>query len=168
MMILSLLQSTEQQPSFWSELLGFLSEDSMASMLSWEFWLVFSVVLLIVEVFTSSFLFAALIPGTLLASFASWAGAGVTFQLICFSFGVLVGLMLLRPMFLKKALDKSVPSNVNALVGCSGKVVKEIQVGETGSVRVYSEEWRARSEDEFSVGDTVTVLRVEGNTLIVQ
>jgi len=167
-MNLSLLQNTAQETTFWSELWGFLSEDSMLEMLSWEFWLLFSVVLLIVEVFTSSFLFAALIPGTLLASFASWAGGSVTVQLICFSFGVLVGLMLLRPMFLKKALDNSVPSNVNALVGCSGKVVSEISPGETGTVKVYSEEWRARSEKEFSVGDTVTVLRVEGNTLIIE
>ncbi|MFT7517296.1 MAG: hypothetical protein ACI84O_001086 [Myxococcota bacterium] len=168
MMVSMNLFLLQQEPSFWSELGEFLSEESMASILSWEFWLLATVIFLIGEIFTSGFLLGALMPGSLLASLAALLGFGVQAQLITFAVGILLGLFYIRPIFLRKMIDSSENSNVEALVGVSAKVVSAISDGETGSVKVASEEWRARSAANHEVGKSVTVAGIEGNTLLVK
>lgn len=162
------LMLIQQQQTFWAELANFLSEESLASILSWEFWLLATVVFLIGEVFTAGFLLGALMPGSLLAAIVASLGLGVQAQLIAFAVGVMIGLLFIRPIFLRKMIDGSEPSNVDALVGVSAKVVGEIADGETGYVKVASEEWRARSSTNHHVGASVEVTGVEGNTLLVK
>jgi membrane protein implicated in regulation of membrane protease activity len=158
----------QQQPTFWDELFDFLSEESLASILSWEFWLLATVVFLIGEVFTAGFLLGALMPGSLLAAIAAAFGLGVQGQLLVFAIGVLIGLFYLRPIFLRKLDDGSEPSNVDALIGSTAKVVDAIAEGEVGLVKVSSEEWRARSENNHDAGTFVEVVGIEGNTLVVK
>lgn len=158
----------QEQPSFWSELFDFLSEESLASILSWEFWLLATVAFLIGEVFTAGFLLGALMPGSIMAAIVSAFGVGVQGQLLVFAAGVLIGLFYMRPIFLRKLDEGSEPSNVDAIVGSTAKVVGPIADGEAGYVKVASEEWRARSIQNHDVGDMVEVTGVEGNTLLVK
>lgn len=160
-----LSQTTE--PTFWEQFFAFLSADSMQELLSWEFWLVATIVLLAGEILTAGFLLGALTPGTALAALVAALGGGMNLQLLAFVAGTLCGLIFLRPIFMRKVMDGGVPSNVDALVGSSAEVTETIEVHQAGRVKVVSEEWRARSSRELPVGARVQVLSIEGNTLIV-
>lgn len=154
-------------PTFWDELFAFLSADSLANLMSWEFWTIVTIVLLAGEILTAGFLLGALTPGSVLAAIVAALGLGMELQLTAFVLGTLGGLLYLRPLFLKKALDNSTPSNTDALVGVVAEVTESISTSAAGRVKVISEEWRARGSSDFSVGSHVRVLSVEGNTLIV-
>ncbi|MHC4379772.1 MAG: NfeD family protein [Planctomycetota bacterium] len=153
--------------NLWQDFFEFLTADSLADFMSWEFWTMVTIVLLAGEILTAGFLLGALTPGSVLAAIVAAFGLNMELQLTAFVLGTLAGLLYLRPLFLKKALDNSTPSNIDALVGVVAEVTESISATATGSVKVISEEWRARGTGEFTVGSRVRVLSVEGNTLIV-
>jgi len=154
-------------PTFWEDFFSFFRAESMQDFMSWEFWLVVTIVLLAGEILTSGFLLGALTPGTILAALCAGLGFNMYIQLTAFVAGTLGGLVYLRPMFLKKVMGTGIPSNVHALVGAPAEVTEAISASLPGRVKVVSEEWRARSEQELAAGTQVQVLSVEGNTLIV-
>jgi membrane protein implicated in regulation of membrane protease activity len=154
-------------PTFWEDFFSFLSAESLQDLMSWEFWLIVTIVLLAGEILTSGFLLGALTPGTILAAVCAGLGFSMYVQLTAFVVGTLGGLIYLRPIFMRKVMGSGVPSNVGALVGSAAEVTEAISESSPGRVRVVSEEWRARSKHELATGTRVQVLSVEGNTLIV-
>ena len=157
-----------QQTTIASDSGDFMLDWLGAPMFSWQFWMLVTVVLLIGEVFTLGFLLGALMPGSILAAIVAAMGFGMNVQLAAFSVGVILSLLFLRPFFLRRMSDASEPSNIDALVGSPAKVLSAIVDGDTGYVRVGSEEWRARSIADHEAGDLVEVTAVEGNTLLVK
>ncbi len=160
-------QTPTDSPTFWEQFFAFLQADSLAELLSWEFWFMLTIVLLAGEILTAGFLLGALTPGTLLACLAAALGLNMQLQLLAFVLGTLGGLIYLRPIFLRKMMTGGSPTNVDALVGSKAEVVEAICGTQPGRVKVMSEEWRARAESDFPQGAFVQVLAVEGNTLIV-
>lgn len=152
--------------TFWQQVSEFLS-GSPQDWLSWEVWLVATLVLLVAEVVTAGFVLAAFTPGTLLAAGLAAVGASMPVQVLGFSVGTLVGLVYLRPLFLRRVMDHGTPMNVDALVGMTAEVVEAIPAGGVGRVKVRSEEWRARGSSACAAGSKVRVTSVEGNTLTV-
>lgn len=61
-------------------------------------------------------------------------------------------------------------TNIYALKGQIGKVVKEIPVDGRGYVKIEGEEWSAKSSTNIliKVGHKVEILSVTGNKLIVK
>ncbi len=167
MIPLILLQTSESEPTFWEELAEFFSSDSIVDLVSWEFWLVMTIVLLAGEILTAGFLLGALTPGTALAAIVAGFGFDLKIQVLAFVVGTLVGLIYLRPIFLRKVMSKGVPSNVEALVGSVGIITEGVSADSVGRVKVQSEEWRAEAASEFAVGTRVRVQSIEGNTLTV-
>jgi membrane protein implicated in regulation of membrane protease activity len=157
-----------QQATIASDSGNFMVDWLGGPMFSWQFWMLITVVLLIGEVFTLGFLLGALMPGAILAAVVAAMGFGMNAQLAAFSVGVILSLLFLRPFFLRRMSDSSDSSNVEAIVGSPAKVLSAIVDGETGYVRVASEEWRARSIADHEVGDLVEVTGLDGNTLLVK
>ena len=157
-----------QQATLASDSGNFMLDWLGAPMFSWQFWMLVTVILLIGEVFTLGFLLGALMPGSILAAIVAAMGFGMNAQLAAFSVGVILSLLFLRPFFMRRMSDASEASNVEAIVGSPAKVLSAIVDGETGYVRVASEEWRARSIADHEVGDLVEVTGIDGNTLLVK
>lgn len=84
----------------------------------------------------------------------------------------LVYFALLRNWLKKKLHVQDQPSNVDAVVGKSGVVIRRIDEREAGCVKVGSEEWRAElahaGDTPREVGADVKVVSVEGVTLKVR
>lgn len=158
--------ASEPARTFWQQVADFLS-GTPEDWLSWEVWLVATLVLLFAEVLTAGFVLAAFTPGTVLAMLAAAVGGSMAVQVFAFAAGTVLGLVYLRPLFLRRVMDQGVPTNVDALVGSDGDVVEAIPAGGVGRIKVRSEEWRARSEESCDRGARVRVVRVEGNTLYV-
>jgi membrane protein implicated in regulation of membrane protease activity len=133
----------------------------------WQFWLWFTLVLLIVEILTTGFFIGAFAPGTLAAGGAAALGAGNNVQLIAFAAVSLASIFWVRPVVVRRLTPTTLPTNTDALVGQSATVIDTVPAGGTGRVRLSNEEWRATSDGHLPVGEVVRVLAVSGNTLKV-
>ena len=133
----------------------------------WQFWLWFTLVLLIAEILTAGFFIGAFAPATVVTAGAAALGLSANGQLIVFAAVSLVGVIWLRPLVVKHITPTTLPTNTDALVGQSGTVVDTVPAGGLGRVRLSNEEWRATSEASLAVGEIVRVLEVTGNTLRV-
>ncbi|MFW5867121.1 MAG: NfeD family protein [Armatimonadota bacterium] len=99
---------------------------------------------------------AALFPEVAWAPWAAFAGSTA------------VLLYLGRPLARRFQQQTLTPSNVDAVIGQEGIVLEAIDpVSNTGRVRIGSEEWRARSDEQIDPGERVCVLGVEGATAVV-
>ena len=139
----------------------------------WLVWLVIVVTAVVIELLTLEFTFLMIAAGSLLGGLgtnvlgASWwvqvGAAAVVTALLLFT---------IRPVLLKLVgkNDPLVPTNVDALSGMLGVVVSGFG-HETGSVKLRNGEvWTARGENPlavFSEGDPVSVVRIEGATVVV-
>lgn len=133
----------------------------------WQFWLWFTLVVLIVEILTSGFFIGAFAPGTLAAAGVAALGFGHDVQLIAFAVVSLGSIIWLRPMVVRHLTPTTLPTNTDALVGQMATVIDTVPAGGTGRVRLSNEEWRATADGHLPVGEIVRVLAVSGNTLKV-
>ena len=59
-------------------------------------------------------------------------------------------------------------TNIDAIIGRRGIVLKDIARNIDGLVKVGNEQWRARAEEDIKKGDEIVVTAVSGVTLIVE
>lgn len=139
-------------------------------MADYHLWLLAAMILLIVEMLTAGFFAGSVVSGSVVAALAAYFGGSPVLQLLGAACGTLVCLLTIRPVVLRSAGTRSLPTGADALPGRVGYVVVEIDgKAETGRVRVGAEDWRARTEDSevLPVGTCVIIQTVEGVTLIV-
>ncbi|MFC1940864.1 NfeD family protein [Chloroflexota bacterium] len=59
-------------------------------------------------------------------------------------------------------------TNIDAIIGRQGIVLRSIGKNIDGLVKVGNEQWRARAEEDIKKGDEIVVTTVSGVTLIVE
>jgi membrane protein implicated in regulation of membrane protease activity len=136
-------------------------------------WILIALTLFGLEVLTLSFV--ALYPaiGSLAAALAAALGGEIGIQVIVFAVVTVVTLLLTRkPLLRLMRRMPNVPSNASNVVGRRAVVVIAIDPGpgQRGQVRVGTEHWSAKSENErpIGVGTTVEVARIDGVALVVR
>ncbi|MCR4939105.1 MAG: NfeD family protein [Treponemataceae bacterium] len=87
---------------------------------------------------------------------------------ICLVISVVL-LVFTRPFAMKKLKANKEKTNVDALIGKSVLVLKDISKFEKGEVKVNGVVWSARSDDDapLKAGDECFLLRIEGATAVV-
>jgi len=133
-------------------------------------WLLAGLALLGIEVLSLDLLFASFALGAFVAAIAAALGAPVLVQVVVAAGVAIVTLFSLRPLALK-VLRRGEPSatNVDALVGIGALVVERVDE-HNGRVKLGGEVWSARTvrrEDTFEPGTSLTVVRIDGATAIV-
>jgi len=134
------------------------------------YWLIMTVLLLIMEMLTpGTFFMAALAMGTL-------AGGIVAFVVPATAWAPWLAFVVVAPITVAACrkvvthLDKA-PSprfNADALVGQQAVVIQPIDAtGSSGRVRVDSQEWRAVADRDIPAGETVKVKEIQGTRLWV-
>lgn len=154
-----------ESPGFFEQLIELLQPETL---MSWEFWIVASAILVVAEFLTAGFLLGAFIPGTLLSALLAAFGVGMNGQLWGFILGTMVGLIVLRPIVVRRARLGGVPSNVEALIGQPAIVTEAISATSFGRIKVRGEEWRASAEEGLESGAEVRIVAIEGSTVHVQ
>lgn len=138
-------------------------------MQDWHLWVIAGIALLIVEMFTFSFLFGSFGTAALITAAVAGQDASLAWQLFTFCVASAVCLAFLRPLA-RKAHDSAEhkPTNAHALVGRQGIVVEAIGQ-QPGRVKLGGEEWRAVSGSSQSLeeGACVRITDVQGATLTV-
>lgn len=136
-------------------------------------WIILALVLAGVELLTLSFVAVYPAIGAVAAALAAAVGGSVWIQLLVFAAVSVAALLLTRkPLLRLMSRTPQVPSNAPTVVGKRAVVVISIEPGpgQRGQVRVGTEHWSARSEDEYAIneGATVDVIRIDGVTLVVR
>ena len=139
----------------------------------WHIWIIIAIILLIIEAFTPTFLAACLAIGCITSGVFSYLDFGFKGQLLAFSIGTLTGFFGIRPFMFKyiyKNANNNTKTNVDALVGKTGKVLTTIDSNNNGRVKIEGEDWRAETDDDtiINVDEKVEVLRINSNILIVK
>ncbi len=139
--------------------------------LPWHFWFLFALLMGILEMFTPGFVLACLGVGALGAALADICGwHELTAQLGVFAVVTFLSFFSLRPLLLRALQEDAPATNVEALIGLSCRVERGCEAGGVATVTLGNERWRAAASDGgvLQAGDTVGVVRVEGNRLIVE
>jgi membrane protein implicated in regulation of membrane protease activity len=136
----------------------------------WVIWLIAAAVLGVAELLTTTLALVLIAVGALAAALTSALGGGIGLQLAAFVVVSLAGIVLIRPLGLRRLQRRpSLRTGTAALVGRTGYVLADVSP-HGGRIRIGGEEWSARPYDEMSVipsGATVDVLEIKGATALV-
>ena len=134
-------------------------------------WLGAAVVFGVVEALTAGLVSIWFVAGSAAALIGAFLGAGLGVQVALFVVVSAAALAVTRPLVRRYTAGKAVPTNLDRVLGDSGKVMETIDnENSTGAVYVDGKTWTARSADGSVIpaGATVQVLRMEGVKLFVQ
>ena len=133
-------------------------------------WLVLFVAFLMAEASTVAVISLWFAIGALSAMIASLFGAELWLQAVLFFTVSIVLLCAMRPLTKKYFTPKIIRTNVDAVVGATGRVEETIQNNlSQGRVKLDGMEWSARSStgEILEVGTLVKVDRIEGVKVFV-
>ena len=134
------------------------------------YWLVLFIVFILFEIITLGLTTIWFASGALIALIASLLGADVIVQIIIFIVVSVLLLIFTRPYAKKFINDKTTKTNVDDLIGKTGKVTETIDnINSTGLVYINGLYWLARSANDLVIyeDEIVTIIRIEGVKLIV-
>ncbi|GAA0698772.1 NfeD family protein [Paraclostridium ghonii] len=135
-------------------------------------WIIIAIVLLIIEAVTVSFVYIFFAIGCFIAGLSSilipYWGAQVIIMCIVSGIGIAFGRKVLQRYF--KVNKEIKPSTIDALIGKTGVVVKEINEDEPGLVKLNGDVWSAASVNSMIIPKDATVVieKIDGVKLIVK
>ena len=109
------------------------------------------------------FIGSALVLGGLIGwPFSTWPPVVVASGIICIVY-VFIG-----RRYVKRWIQiKETRTNVEAIIGSRGMVLKGITRHDAGRVKVGGQEWRASADEDIAEGSEIVVNAIRGVTLIV-
>ena len=134
-------------------------------------WLAAAVVFGVVEALTAGLVSIWFVAGSAVALIGAFLGAGLGVQTALFVVVSAAALAVTRPLVRRYTAGKAVPTNLDRVLGDSGKVTETIDnENSTGAVYVDGKTWTARSDDGTVIpaGAVVEILRMEGVKLFVK
>lgn len=133
------------------------------------FWLIATVVLLIIEAATVNLTTIWFALGAAAALLAALIGGGYISQAAAFIIVSLAALVLTKPLVDKWRNRPTVATNGDRNIGRTGTVLLPIQPEMPGRVRLDGVDWNARTADGSSLekGELCRVTAIESTTLVV-
>ena len=136
------------------------------------FWLFLAILFLAAEIGTPGlFIFIAFSIGFFIAAGASFLLLSFVVQCWTALISSILAFIVLKYFFASKLKSSDIDNtNIDALVGKKGVVVKIIEPNKKGQVKIGGEIWSAISQDNsiLQLDEVVKVLHVAGNKLIVR
>ena len=136
----------------------------------WQLWAVVSIICLILELSSGDFFIICFSIGAVFAIIAAALGLGIYWQLFIFAVFSLLSVLFVRPVALRylHKNEPNKPSNADALLGRTGKVTEAITAGGNGYVQIDGDMWRAVSNTDIAVGETVRVVDRQSTVVTVE
>ena len=133
-------------------------------------WFWISIAFAVIEALTLGIVSIWFAIGALVAMLFAFVIDSFIVQLLIFLGVSLVLVATTRKVAVEKLKIGQVKTNVHELIGKEAVVVKEIRPYTTGEVKLDGKVWRAMSESKqvYKVDEIVTVLRIEGVTIIIK
>lgn len=131
-------------------------------------WLGAAVIFLIVELGTPVLVFACFVIGSFGAAITSTITESYLIQMAVFVIVSTVLIPLTRPLARKITKESPQKTNVDAMIGQVGIVIKKIDPdADTGQVRVIGQVWQANADGVINEGKKIKVESVSGARLNV-
>lgn len=138
----------------------------------WHLWVITAIILFIAEMLVPAFVLASFGVGCLVSSLVSAFGMGLKVQIAGFIMGTLGAFFGVRPFFTKYCYKASqgTKTNVDALIGKTGRVTEAINEFDSGRVLVGGNDWKAIAIDGSLIEKNakVEVVKVEGAKIYVK
>lgn len=133
-------------------------------------WFWIAIAFAVIEALTLGIVSIWFAIGALVAMLFAFVIDSFIVQLLIFLGVSLVLVATTRKVAVEKLKIGQVKTNVDELIGKEAVVVKEIRPYTTGEVKLDGKVWRAMSESKqvYKVDEIVTVLRIEGVTMIIK
>lgn len=134
-------------------------------------WLIIAVVLGVIEAVTVSLVSIWFAIGALAAIIPAYFDAPIWAQILVFLAVSAVAFAFTKRFFKDVVKVKKQPTNSDTLIGTDGIVTEEINnLDGSGRIFISGLGWKAKSADgkDIPEGAVVTVLKIEGATLIVK
>ena len=106
---------------------------------------------------------ACILGGLITLPLDSWVWTVIVTVIICILY-VLAG----RRYIHKRMAIAGEKTNIDAIIGKTGIVQKDIGRNESGLVKVVNEQWHARSDEDIKEGEEIVVTGIQGITLTVK
>ncbi len=106
---------------------------------------------------------AFVLGGMVTWPFESWILTVIVTSVIC-----VIYIFVLREYVRRRMAVKTQKTNVDAIIGRQGTVLKSIARNADGRVKIDTERWKARADEDIKEGDVITVTGKNRNTLIVE
>ncbi|MBD7912299.1 NfeD family protein [Clostridium cibarium] len=132
------------------------------------FWLVLSIVALLVDAFTSAFLFIWFAFGGVAAIIASYLGAGLMLQIALFVLVSLIAVAIGYPWAKKKFKTSIKPTPLMEETYVGKEFVAEEEIGEKTRLKVSGIYWTGYNEGNIiKKGQKFKIVGINGNKLII-
>lgn len=134
-------------------------------------WLAVAVIAAVIEAALPALVSIWFVPGSILAFIASMLGAPLWLQMTLFVGATVLAILFTRPLARRLQKNGPISTNADRVLGATAVVTEEVNnlLGQ-GRVAVMGNSWAARTlspEGALSLGQEVTVVRIEGVKLIV-
>ncbi|MDD6245020.1 MAG: NfeD family protein [bacterium] len=133
-----------------------------------EAWLIFFIILVIVELITVNLVTIWFALGALITSLVSLYTTDTVILLAFFVITSLLLLILTKPVVKKLKVKKVVATNLDQVIGKTGIVSVPIEKDKIGEVKVLGKTWSAYSDKEISKDKKVKILSISGVKLKVE
>ena len=135
------------------------------------FWFLVLAALVFIEAISADLLTIWFMPAAVVCIILAALKSSVSIQIIVFFVLSAIFVVLYKTVFKKYIVRKrNLKTNIDLIVGETGVVQEEINnIASTGLVKVKSQLWTARSDDnlvEIKIGEHVQVVGIEGVKLI--
>lgn len=133
-----------------------------------EAWLIFFIILVIVELITVNLVTIWFAFGALVTSLVSLYTTDTVILLAVFTLVSLLLLLITKPVVKKLKVKKVVATNLDQVIGKTGVVTEPIAKDKIGEVKVLGKRWSAYSDREISKDKKVKILSISGVQLKVE
>ena len=133
----------------------------------WLTWVIIIVILAIIEFATINLTTIWFILSGIVALIMSFFTDNLYLE---FSVFVILGIILFfttRPLLFKWLKVTPSKTNLDRVIGMTGKVTKEIVPNEIGEVKVDGKTWSAISKETIKDGELVEIIKIDGVKLLV-
>lgn len=133
-----------------------------------ETWLIFFIILVIIELITINLVTIWFAFGALVTSLVSLYTTDTVILLAVFTLVSLLLLLITKPVVKKLKVKKIVATNLDQVIGKTGIVTEFIAKDKIGEVKVLGKRWSAYSDREISKDKKVKILSISGVKLKVE
>ncbi len=133
-----------------------------------EAWLIFFIILVIIELITVNLVTIWFALGALVTSLVSLYTTDTVILLAVFTLVSLLLLLITKPVVKKLKVKKVVATNLDQVIGKTGVVTEPIAKDKIGEVKVLGKRWSAYSDREISKDKKVKILSISGVKLKVE
>ena len=132
------------------------------------FWMIFFVILVVIELLTINLVTIWFAIGALISAILSCFSDNILLEFIVFV--VVSGLcfLLTKPLVKKMKKKPKIPTNLDSIIGKTGRVTEAINPNEVGEVKVAGKRWSAISKEPLPEDTLVIVKKITGVKVLVE